>query len=268
MSTIVSSLSPLLNAAEENLHGHVAFVQRSISSMKVIEDDGLLIIDSGLRSDTFNKVCRARLSEAEADRRIADAISYFVGVSHPFTWWVGPGSRPLDLERRLRDQGLRAAESELGMALELAELPSRVDGPSNLVVRRVRLARELADFSRVLAANWHPPDQSAVLFYENAASVLLKEDCAMRLFVGYLDGEAVAGSELFVDEKVAGLYSVATRREFRRRGIGSVVAWTVAMEARREGISTVTLQSSEEGKSVYTRLGFNVCCHFTEYAPG
>ena len=266
-------LTPLLNAAEENLHGHVAFVQRSISSMKVIEDDGLLIVDSGLRTDTFNKVCRARLKESEADRRIAEAIAYFTGVHHPFTWWVGPGSRPLDLEIRLQDQGLRAAESELGMAMELSNLPSRVDGPSKLVVRRVRSARELADFSHLFAANWDPPDQSAVVFYGNAALVLLREDCAMRLFIGYLDGEAVAGSELFVSqgergEKVAGLYSVATRREFRRRGMGSVLAWTAARQAQREGISTMTLQSSDEGKGVYMRLGFTACCRFTEYAPG
>jgi len=227
IQTILSSSTPLLTAAEANLHGHVAFVQRSISGMKVIGDDGLMIIDSGLRSDTFNKVCRARLTESQADRRIADAISYFVRVGSPFTWWVGPGSRPLDLERRLRDQGMRAAEPELGMAMDLDELPSQVDGPSHLVVRRVRSVPELADFSRVFAANWDPPDQSAVVFYDNAAPVLLKEDCAMKLFIAYLDGEAVAGSELFIGEgnrgeAVAGLYSVATRRKFRRRGIGSV----------------------------------------------
>ncbi|HXM20174.1 MAG TPA: hypothetical protein VN948_02785 [Terriglobales bacterium] len=48
--------------------------------MKVIDDDDLLIVDSGLGSDTFNKVCRARLKESEADRRIADAIAYFLRV--------------------------------------------------------------------------------------------------------------------------------------------------------------------------------------------
>jgi ribosomal protein S18 acetylase RimI-like enzyme len=272
IQTILPSLTPLLNAAEENLHGHVAFVQRSISSMKVIEKDGLLIVDSGLRTDTFNKVCRARLRESEADRRIAEAIAYFRDVQRPFAWWVGPGSRPLDLESRLQDQGLRAAaEPELGMAMELGALPARVDGPSNLVVRRVRSVRELTDFSHLFAANWDPPDQSAVIFYEHAGSVLLNEDCAMKLFIGYLDGQAVSGSELFVSqgergEKVAGLYSMATRREFRRRGIGSVLAWTGAREAQREGISTMTSQSSDEGKGVYTRLGFRACCHFTEYA--
>ena len=93
----------------------------------------------------------------------------------------------------------------------------------------------------------------------------------MKLFIAYLDGEAVAGSEVFIGEgnrgeAVAGLYSVATRREFRRRGIGSVLAWTAAKQAQREGIATMALQSSEAGKGVYARLGFEVCCRFTEYA--
>lgn len=140
-------------------------------------------------------------------------------------------------------------------------------------MRRVRSVRELTDFSHLFAANWDPPDQSAVMFYEHAGSVLLSENCAMKLFIGYLDGEAVSGSELFVSqgeqgEKVAGLYSVATRTEFRRRGIGSVLAWSAAREAQREGISTMTLQSSDAGKGVYARLGFKVCCRFAEYAPG
>jgi ribosomal protein S18 acetylase RimI-like enzyme len=117
----------------------------------------------------------------------------------------------------------------------------------------------------VFAANWEPPDSAVRAFYTQAAPLLSNPECPMRFFVGYLDGLPVSTSELFIGGGVAGLYSVATKKEFRRRGFGSALAWAAADHARRQNISTVVLQSSEAGKGVYARLGFRECCHFAEY---
>jgi ribosomal protein S18 acetylase RimI-like enzyme len=260
-----ATLTPLLQAAEENLHGHISFVQRSVPGMTVLDQQGLLLVDSGLASDTFNKIGRARLSEHEADRRIAEAISHFRLAHRPFAWWVGPESRPLDLEDRLRRHGLVSAESELGMTMELRDLPPNPHPPENLFIRRVQSLGEMADSSAVFAANWEPPDPAALAFYTQAAAVLLNPDSPMTLFVGYLDGQPVSTSELFIGGGVAGLYSVATKMEFRRRGFGSALTWAASDHARRQNISTVVLQSSNDGKGVYARLGFRPCCHFAEY---
>ena len=260
-----ASLTPLLLASEENLHGHISFVQRSIPGMTVLDHEDLLLVDSELPSDTFNKVARARLSESDADRRIAEAVIRFRRARRPFAWWVGPGSRPLDLEDRLRRDGLVSAESELGMTMELRDLPPRPDAPENIIIRRVQSLNEIADSSAVFAANWGPPDAAAIAFYKQAAPLLLKPECPMIFFVGYLDGQPVSTSELFIGGGVAGLYSVATKKEYRRRGIGSALTWAAADHARRQGLSTMVLQSSDAGKGVYTRLGFRSFCHFAEY---
>jgi ribosomal protein S18 acetylase RimI-like enzyme len=260
-----ASLTPLVLAAEENLHGHISYVQRSVPGMTVLEQEDLLLVDSALPSDTFNKIGRARLSEPEADRRIAEAIGHFRRARRPFAWWVGPGSRPLDLEDRLRPHGLVSAEYELGMAMELRDLPGKPHAPKNLVIRRVHSLEDIANSAAVFAANWEPPDPAALAFFSQAASLLLKPDSPMEFFVGYLDDQPVATSELFIGGGVAGLYSVATRKDFRRRGIGSALTWAAADHARRQGVSTMVLQSSDAGKGVYARLGFRACCHFAEY---
>jgi len=262
-----ASLTPLLDAAEENLHGHISFVQRSIPGMTVLDHEDLLVVDSGLPSDTFNKIGRARLSESDADRRIAEAVSHFRRARRPFAWWVGPESRPLDLEDRLRRHGLVSAESELGMAMELRDLPPKPDASENLIIRRVQSLAEIADSSAVFAANWEPPDPAVLAFYTQAAPLLLKTECPMKLFVGYLDGQPVATSEQYIGGGVAGLYSVATKKQFRRRGLGSALAWAAADHARRQDLSTMVLQSSDAGKGAYARLGFRACCHFAEYTP-
>jgi ribosomal protein S18 acetylase RimI-like enzyme len=197
--------------------------------------------------------------------RIREAVHHFRGVRRPFAWWVGPGSFPLDLENRLRNHGLAPAESELGMSLELRELPARIDLPKCLTIRRVSSRQEIADFASIFASNWQPPDPEVAAFYQAATPFLLAPEVPMILFVGYLDGEPVSTSELFIGGGVAGLYAVATRREFRGRGIGSALTWAAAEDARRRGISTAVLQSSDDGKGIYARLGFRPCCQFTEY---
>jgi hypothetical protein len=148
-----ASLTLLFIAAGEDLHGHISFIHRSIPGMTVLDQDDLLVVDSGLHSDTFDKIGRARLSETDADRQIAEAVGYFRGARRPFAWWVGPGSRPLDLEDRLRRHGLVSTESELGMVLELRDLPAKLDTPDNLVIRRVQSLQEIPDSSAVFAAN-------------------------------------------------------------------------------------------------------------------
>jgi Acetyltransferase (GNAT) family len=81
--------------------------------------------------------------------------------------------------------------------------------------------------------------------------VLLEDRCPMKLFVGYLDDDPVASSELFLSGRIAGLYSVCTRRECRGRGIGSTLTWVALDYARCRGIPTAVLQSSNDGQGLY-----------------
>jgi hypothetical protein len=48
--------------------------------MTVLDEEGLLVVDSGLSSDTFNKIACARLQESEVNCRITEAADYFTNV--------------------------------------------------------------------------------------------------------------------------------------------------------------------------------------------
>ena len=61
--------------------------------MQVLAESGLVLIDSGLPCDTFNIICRARLTADQAPQRIREAIAFFHSVGRPFSWWVGPAER-------------------------------------------------------------------------------------------------------------------------------------------------------------------------------
>lgn len=150
--------------------------------------DGLVVVDSGLVSDTFNKVLGARLADDGADARIDEALGYVRGTGRPFTWWVGPCSRPVDLEERLRRRGLRAQEYELGMSLELDRAPADVALSAEATIQSVATAEQLGDFAGVLARLADPPDEDVVRFFVGASHLLLEPDSPMRFFVAYVAG--------------------------------------------------------------------------------
>jgi len=181
-SVISTAQTPLLTAIERNLREHIALVQRSTPGMTVFDQADLLVVDSGISSDTFNKMARARLQESDVDHRIAEAVAYFMGVERPFAWWVGPGSPALTLEDRLHDYGLEAKEYELGMAMELWDLPPKLERLGDLTVRSVPCAEELTGFAGVFAASWEPPDPAVFEFYQRAAPMLLQDQCPIKLF--------------------------------------------------------------------------------------
>ncbi|HSF14042.1 MAG TPA: GNAT family N-acetyltransferase [Vicinamibacteria bacterium] len=265
-STVIeSSPSALMHAMEDNLLGHVAFLQRRLEGMTVEERGGLVIVDSGLANDSFNKVLHSRLAEHDADERIAEALGYFRDVGRPFSWWVGPCSRPLDLESRLQDHGLGAAEYELGMTIPLTEVPDHLDTPAGASIRRVATSKELSSFAAVLAELSDPADENVRAFFESSKSVVLTDDCPMRFYLAYVDSEPAAVSELFHGNGIAGVHMVGTSAKFRRRGLGMALTWTALADGKRLGMNTGTLQASPEGQPVYERLGFRPCGRFVEY---
>jgi ribosomal protein S18 acetylase RimI-like enzyme len=254
-------------AAAANLATHFTYAQRVVDGMRVREDSGVVLADSGLPCDTFNTVCRARLTTKAAGAVIRDALAWFAEAGRPFSWWVSPGDEPADLGRRLVDAGLVPAESELAMQLDLASAGLDVPVPIRFEVRRVRTPEELAQFAAISAANWTPPDPHVVTFYELAAGVLLDPASPLRFYVGYLEGQPVAASELTLAGGVAGLYNISTLASVRGRGIGSAMTAAPLRDARAEGLPTAILQAAPGGVSIYRRLGFTRFGEIAEYKP-
>src|SRR5258707_6324216 len=89
-----------------------------------------------------------------------------------FSWWAGPNSADLPFG----SVKLTAGQREVAMWAHTADIPAA--GPhQDLEVRRVRTSEELADYARVLAANWNPPAVAVVEFYDRVAPSALAQDC-------------------------------------------------------------------------------------------
>ena len=255
-------------AAELNLVTHMTWVQVRLPGGRVDAGDELVLSDSGIPSDTFNFVCRARLGPQPAPA-IARARDYFAGVRRPFSWWVGPLDRPERLGQALLDAGFAAAESEVAMEADLPTLPPGEPAPEGLRIERATTAGRVHDYARVVAANWTPLDTNVLTYYRMASPILRQRRAPLRLYVGYLGDLPVATAELAVTEGAVGLYGIATLAAHRRKGYGTALTRHALLEARREGHTRAILQASADGQSVYARLGFRPTGGYTEYQlPG
>ena len=257
----------LADAADAPFVTHATWVPARTPGMQVHADAGLVLADSGLPCDTFNMVCRARLDDDSAPSRVREAVAHFREARRPFSWWVGPADRPRGLAALLEEAGLAPAERELAMAMELSALTDDEPAPAALSIVRVRTPAVLADFAAVMADNWTPPDPDVPRFYAQGAATLLAPGCPQRLYVGYVEGVPVAAVEATVADALVGLFNVATRAPWRRRGVGSAMTVHPLREARAEGVRSAVLQASADGAGVYARIGFVPFGEVIEYKP-
>ena len=190
----------------------------------------LVLADSGLSCDTFNIVCRARLAAAGGMQRCRDAVAHFHGARRPFSWWVGPADEPQGLGTMLEAVGLERAETELAMAMRLDKLPGRHPEVPGLEVRRVRTTAQLESWAQVTASNWTPPDAGVLSFYRLTAPALLDPDAPQWLYLGLLDGAAVATAEATVAAAP------------RRRGRGMPPRRAAGRSRGRRGVSSARLR--------------------------
>ena len=78
----------LCDAATANFLVHASWPASRIPGARVDSAPSLTMIDSGLKTDTFNVVCGARLREDDVPGIARQILEHFRAVDRPFSWWV------------------------------------------------------------------------------------------------------------------------------------------------------------------------------------
>lgn len=138
-----------------------------------------------------------------------------------------------------------------GMALALlGDVPAGATDPAD--TQLVTDPALFADVAIVTAEAFGAPLEAAQMLAP--ASMLDDERCSW--FVTHVDGEPAACGQLLRTDDVAGVYTIAVREQFRRRGLGAAISWTVLAAGREAGCSIGVLQASPMGEPVYDQMGF------------
>ena len=218
--------------------------------------------------DYHNCVVFADLTREEADGEIEASLQRMRAHWVPGSWHVGPSMRPPDLGGRLIAHGFEYVGDDIGMSVDLSELPERVPVPENLVIERVHDEAGLAAWVEALGSGFGEGPVEAEWVGEMYRR--LGFEGPWRHYFGILAGEPVATATSFFGAGVAGIYFVCTVERARRRGIGAALTLAALREARKMGYGVGVLGSSEMGYPVYRGLGFEEYCRIGlyEWRPG
>ena len=128
--------------------------------------------------------------------------------------------------------------------------------PPGFVIEEVRDETMLYDFKRVFVETYGIPDWAGQAWVDATQHAGIGRT-PWRMFVGYLNGAAVATNMLFNGGGVASVYAVATHPSAQRQGIGGAITLKPLLEAREMGYRHAVLFATEMGVPVYERLGFH-----------
>ena len=237
---------------EASFATHLTWLHERSPGMQVSRGESCVVSDSGLPSDTFNTILVLPGLPLALDK-LSAAVRGFRDRQLPCCVW---GWEEPQLVRALDTLGLQASAREPVLFCDLDhefEPP-----PSAIEVRQVGRDADVSDFAETIAGNWEPPDPQITEFYRRTEAAILSPECPLLLLVGCWEGTPAATCEICITNETAGVFSVETRREFRRRGIATALVTAGLALAAQRGCRQACLSASSEGQSVYQRLGFAV----------
>jgi len=258
-----TSTPSLVAAIETNLW---AFILKSgtYTQAEIHDDPDMLWVMTGLPVGLHNGVLRGDVMPDNLDTTIKKVIERGRSRQAPILWSTGPATRPSDLGTHLERHGFIRDHDMVGMALDLAILKAP-PAPPDLIIEQVKDIETAQKWIEASGAGFELPESLTQVVVERLARAGVGPEAGTRNYIGWLNGNAVATSMLFLGEGIAGVYCVATAPAARRQGIGAAMTHFALQEAKVLGYRVGILQASAMGYSVYRQLGFQEYCKIGQF---
>lgn len=252
----------MIDLIDENFGSHATRIPGQMEEMIVLRKGGFTVTDSGLSCDTFN-IIHIHSPEISKDDFIEIVFS-FQNSQKDFCTWVSKENLSKATESVLNELELSVQNEEVGMVLDLERFTNK-ELLDQAGITKVDSKEALIRFAEVLAANWSPPDQNVLEYYNITANNFLNSD--IDLFYYVHNDTPCTTVELFPSNAdTAGIYGLATLEDFRGQGIGMKVMSFLLNHAKKSGYKNLILQATEDGIGIYKKLGFEPYTTYFEYA--
>ncbi len=259
-----AALDPLsvIEAIERNTLNWYRTLASYIPQAVVTDEADHTRIVSPARHPACNAVLGARFHHAGAPQRVREVMADFKRLGLPMLWWLGPGSKPVDLASHLIAAGLQQTETLHGMA---ADLQASLPGPVRAECEITEAAddEDIADWLVPFGETFHMGHECMALLAPLRNAVTSRGP--LRFFVARADGLPVSSAVLFESADVAALHYVATRPFARNRGFGSALVAHVTRVAAAGGYRVCVLHGTPLSADMYRRLGYVEYCRLRTF---
>ncbi len=189
-------------------------------------------------------------SKLPLDGKIAHCEDVYAACQLPALFRITPFSQPADLAAALERRGYVPFDPTFVQAVELADMPSfrpraDVELISASVAQFVEAIGDIRGSSR--------RERDAHLERLQATPL------AMQTLVVRHARDVVACGQVAVDDRIAGIYDMATDGRFQGQGLATTIVGALLERARQHGATQAFLQvnaDNEAALAVYRRYGF------------
>jgi ribosomal protein S18 acetylase RimI-like enzyme len=190
------------------------------------------------------------------------ALARLRGWGLPSRWTVSSPSTPQWYETALAANGLSFYDEWPGMIARVEELPAPEFEDATIEVVRTAAASE--EWNDVLCDAFGLLPEVSKFIRQAHAWPHMHQTGLLYLLIR-VAGQAVATGLLRSAAGAAGVYGIAVRRAFQRRGFGTLATLATVQEGARRGASIAVLQATREGFPIYERLGFQTITSFRSW---
>lgn len=248
-----------------NFDLHASLIPGQTTGMKVFHSPGITWVDSGLSCDTFN-IIHITNGDSLTEQQLTETIDYYKSRDLAFCIWINEENLTGLIMDYFSGLSLSQQNMEPGMVLDMRSYQT-IENNLHSNVRIVETQQDIDEYARVIAANWNPPDKNVIDYFKQTGAAILNKQNNILLAMYYDNNQPAAVVELFSsDLQTIGIYGLATREEWRGKGIGSALMTWSLNKIKELGYKHAILQASEDGIGIYQRLGFTVFTNYYEFA--
>ena len=254
----------IIAAIDQNLTAFRLLFSK-LPKAKLFEHEYVTYLKTTVPFAKLNGVLITKLNRENVDVTIKEIKEYFHSKKIPMSWWVSAGTKPPDLDNYLKKHGFTLVDSSPAMACVLNDDPSPTKDQPDLEFKMVSNQKELSIFLNLLKESYQLPKlmEDAVL---TLFSIMpLQENTCCMNYIGYDQNKPVACSTLFLNAGVAGIYHIGTPPDLQGKGYGTAITRYTMGVARDLGFRVAILRASQQGLSIYKKLGFTEYYQLRQY---
>lgn len=221
-----------------------------------VDDRGnvVLVLNPDLPAKGFNFACKVDAGDTSKEAVIDGVVEAFRSqglVPHFQLWSI---TRPSDFSVDLWQRGFQE-DGELDVMVW--KKPRTVAAPPGVKVRAVGGDADMATAVEIVLRGFDfPLDWKEVLL---SSLDLEADDVRGQTLLAEVDGVPVGVASLVrTGDKIAGIYSVATLAEFRRRGVATALSLRCieAYQETDDEVLTLQVVHGSDAQRLYEKLGF------------
>lgn len=201
------------------------------------------------------RVFNVRLPSETADQLINEIITNIKDGVIPDSFLITPNTTPDNLTEILVQKGFSIDTSGLCMAMDLADLQCF---QYNSEIIQVSIVEDIDDLRK-----WTDIINIAlcgceIMSFEQFYDIYCHDNT--QFFLALYDGIPAAVSMTIIEDDIATLEFVATLKEYRNKGLGTLVAASALEYLQKNSIKTVSLRAEPNAINLYKKLGFKEFC--------